>query len=87
MISDHKGCNIPSGKLSVNVVTPKDAADLALISELNPDYVAASFIGCANDVKTIRKYLRDNNNTDIKIISKIERPIALSFVFSKTNSY
>ena len=27
-ISDNKGCNMPSGQLSVNVVTEKDAADL-----------------------------------------------------------
>lgn len=76
-ISDHKGCNIPSGKLSIQVVTPKDARDLKFIAELNPEWVAASFIGSAKDVQSVRSYLKEYGNEDIKIISKIERPSAL----------
>lgn len=77
MISDHKGCNIPSGNISLNVITPKDERDLKLIAELNPEYVACSFIGTADDVKKVRKLLAEFGNTAIKIISKIERPVAL----------
>jgi pyruvate kinase len=76
-ISNNKGCNMPSGQLSVNVVTEKDAKDLAFIAKLNPEYVAASFVGYADDVKKVRKTLADNGNTDIKIIAKMERPVAL----------
>lgn len=39
LISDHKGCNIPSGNISLDVITPKDAIDLKLIAELNPEFV------------------------------------------------
>ena len=53
-ISDNKGCNLPSGELSVNVVTEKDAADLDYIAKyINPEYVAASFIGTGDDVKVL----------------------------------
>ena len=76
-ISDHKGCNMPSGKLSVNVITPKDAIDLKFIAELNPEYVAASFVGTGADVEKVRNCLRENGNEDIKIIAKVERPVAL----------
>jgi pyruvate kinase len=76
-ISNHKGCNMPSGKLSVNVVTPKDAKDLKFIAELNPEYVAASFVGTGEDVKKVRDCLKENGNSDIKIIAKVERPVAL----------
>jgi pyruvate kinase len=76
-VSDHKGCNMPSGKLSVDVITPKDANDLAFIAELNPEYVAASFVGTADDVRKVRRCLAINGNTEIKIIAKIERPVAL----------
>eukprot|EP00545_Synedropsis_sp_CCMP1620_P002626 CAMPEP_0119011060 /NCGR_PEP_ID=MMETSP1176-20130426/5424_1 /TAXON_ID=265551 /ORGANISM="Synedropsis recta cf, Strain CCMP1620" /LENGTH=509 /DNA_ID=CAMNT_0006963823 /DNA_START=25 /DNA_END=1554 /DNA_ORIENTATION=+ len=76
-ISDHKGCNMPSGKLSVNVVTPKDERDLAFIANLNPEYVAASFVGFAEDIEQVRRELHKNGNTDIKICAKIERPVAL----------
>jgi pyruvate kinase len=77
MISNHKGCNIPSGHLSVNVVTPKDREDLKFIASLNPEWVAASFIGNAEDVHKVRSVLKEFGNESIKIISKIERPSAL----------
>lgn len=76
-ISNHKGCNMPSGKLSVNVVTPKDAKDLEFIAALNPEYVAASFVGSATDVRKVRSTLEKYGNSDIKIIAKMERPVAL----------
>jgi pyruvate kinase len=77
MISNHKGCNIPSGHLSVNVVTPKDREDLKFIASLNPEWVAASFIGTPDDVHKVRSVLKEFGNESIKIISKIERPAAL----------
>lgn len=76
-VSDHKGCNIPSGKLSVNVVTPKDEQDLEFIAQLNPEYVAASFVGNGDDVRKVRNCLKKYGNEDIKIIAKVERPVAL----------
>jgi len=76
-ISDHKGCNIPSGNISLNVITEKDAKDLAFIATLDPEWVAASFIGSAEDVKKVRTVLSAAGNNNIKIISKIERPIAV----------
>jgi pyruvate kinase len=77
MISNAKGCNIPSGHLSVNVITPKDREDLKFIATLNPEWVASSFIGTAADVEHVRATLKEFGNPDIKIISKIERPAAL----------
>mmetsp|Transcript_35470 Transcript_35470/g.85975 ORF Transcript_35470/g.85975 Transcript_35470/m.85975 type:complete len:507 (-) Transcript_35470:125-1645(-) len=76
-ISNNKGCNMPSGKLSVNVVTPKDDKDLEFIATLNPEYVAASFVGTGADVRKVRATLDKYGNSDIKIIAKIERPVAL----------
>eukprot|EP01130_Rhizamoeba_saxonica_P019081 TRINITY_DN9791_c0_g1_i1.p1 TRINITY_DN9791_c0_g1~~TRINITY_DN9791_c0_g1_i1.p1 ORF type:complete len:479 (-),score=140.62 TRINITY_DN9791_c0_g1_i1:39-1475(-) len=79
-ISSRKGCNIPSGNLSIDVVTPKDDVDLEFIAKLNPEWVAASFVGTAEDVQIVRDYLKKYGNDDIKIISKIERPIALTYL-------
>lgn len=76
-VSNHKGCNMPSGRLSVNVVTPKDEDDLKFIAQLDPEYVAASFIGTGDDVREVRARLAEYGNTDIKIIAKVERPVAL----------
>jgi len=80
MISNAKGCNIPSGQLSVNVITPKDREDLKFIATLNPEWVASSFIGKASDVEQVRATLKEFGNEHIKIISKIERPSALTYL-------
>eukprot|EP01123_Difflugia_compressa_P012682 TRINITY_DN5530_c0_g1_i1.p1 TRINITY_DN5530_c0_g1~~TRINITY_DN5530_c0_g1_i1.p1 ORF type:complete len:534 (+),score=127.60 TRINITY_DN5530_c0_g1_i1:106-1602(+) len=80
MISNHKGCNIPSGQLSVNVITPKDREDLKFIASLNPEWVASSFIGSAQDVLKVKSALKEFGNENIKVISKIERPSALQLL-------
>jgi pyruvate kinase len=68
---------MPSGKLSVNVVTEKDAEDLKFIAQLDPEYVAASFVGTGNDIVRVRRELEKNGNFNIKIVAKVERPVAL----------
>ncbi len=78
MISTKKGVNIPSGNLSTKNPTDKDIIDLKLIAKLNPEYVAASFIANAEEVKSIRNILTNEGAPRIKIIAKIERPIALT---------
>jgi pyruvate kinase len=82
IISDKKGCNIPSGGISLNVITPKDEKDLKLIAELDPEWVAASFVGYAEDVMKVKNMLISYGNDKIKIISKIERPCALEVIDS-----
>eukprot|EP01125_Pyxidicula_operculata_P008288 TRINITY_DN2794_c1_g1_i1.p1 TRINITY_DN2794_c1_g1~~TRINITY_DN2794_c1_g1_i1.p1 ORF type:complete len:457 (-),score=79.51 TRINITY_DN2794_c1_g1_i1:105-1475(-) len=77
VVSNMKGCNMPSGNIKIDVLTPKDEIDLKFISSLNPDYVAASFVGNASDVHRVRDYLKQCGNENVKIISKIERPIAV----------
>ena len=76
-ISSRKGMNLPSTKIALKVPTPKDVEDLKLIAELNPAYVAASFVGEASDVNTIRHILQSHGNFTTRIIAKIERPVAV----------
>jgi CRISPR/Cas system-associated protein Csm6 len=38
-------CNIAGCNLSIDVISEKDKRDLKLIAELDPEYVAASFVG------------------------------------------
>jgi len=77
IISSKKGINLPSTEISLTVPTEKDVDDLKLIAELDPEYVAVSFVGTKDDVLKIKELLAENGNDSIKIISKIERPIAL----------
>ncbi|MHA1729643.1 MAG: pyruvate kinase [Promethearchaeota archaeon] len=77
LISSRKGVNIPSGKLSTVNPTEKDIKDLKFIAKLHPEYVAASFVANAREVKKVRQILSNEGGFEVKIISKIERPIAL----------
>ncbi len=76
-ISSKKGVNLPNTQLSVRVPTPKDVEDLKLIAKLDPEYLAISFVQDASDMQNIRKLLKDSGNVDVKLIAKIERPVAL----------
>ncbi len=76
-ISNRKGVNIPSGELSQKVPTEKDKKDLEFIAKLNPEYVAISFVSGGDDVLHVKRLLENYGNSKIKLISKIERPVAL----------
>ncbi|MFX1388944.1 MAG: pyruvate kinase [Promethearchaeota archaeon] len=78
LISNRKGVNIPSGELSQKVPTEKDVKDLEFIAKLDPEYVAISFVSGGDDVLHVRRILENYGNSKIKLISKIERPIALT---------
>jgi len=77
LISNNKGVNIPSGELTTKVPTEKDIKDLEFIAKLNPEYVAISFVSGGDDVLTVKKLLENYGNNEVKLISKIERPVAL----------
>ncbi|MFX1498134.1 MAG: pyruvate kinase [Promethearchaeota archaeon] len=77
LISNNKGVNIPSGELTTKVPTEKDIKDLEFIAQLNPEYVAISFVSNGDDVLTVKKLLENYGNSEIKLVSKIERPVAL----------
>ena len=78
LISNRKGVNIPAGELSQKVPTEKDVKDLKFIAELDPEYVAISFVADGDDVLHVKRILENYGNSKIKLISKIERPIALT---------
>jgi len=77
MISNRKGVNIPTGELKHKVPTEKDIKDLELIAELDTEYCAISFVSDSSDVLHVKKILENYGNRKIKLISKIERPVAL----------
>jgi len=58
------------------VTTEKDLNDLKFGIEQNIDYVAMSFVGCANDVIKLRAHMQSFGKI-IPIIAKIERRLAL----------
>lgn len=72
IISDHKGVNIPGGHVNLPYLSEKDREDILFGIKNEVDFIAASFVRTAFDVKLIRNLLDANGGSDINIIAKIE---------------
>ncbi len=72
MLGSRKGINLPETKVNLPAMTEKDREDLLFGIEQKVDFVAASFIRSASDLKIIRDLLDNNGGSHIQIISKIE---------------
>ncbi|KDM92486.1 pyruvate kinase PykF [Photobacterium galatheae] len=71
-LGENKGVNLPGVSVNLPALAEKDKADLKFGCEQGVDFVAASFIRKAEDVKEIRELLTANGGEKIQIISKIE---------------
>lgn len=70
-VSNHKGINVPGAILSMPYISDVDKDDIIFGVKMRYDYIAASFVRCADDVLAVRKLIKDNGGS-MKIISKIE---------------
>lgn len=71
-LGENKGVNLPNVSVQLPALSEKDINDLKFGCEQDVDFVAASFIRKADDVRAVRECLDSNGGQDIKIISKIE---------------
>ena len=71
-LGNRKSINLPGTHINLPSLKEKDIEDLKAGCLEDFDFVAASFIRSAEDVKSIRKVLNENGGEKIKIISKIE---------------
>lgn len=71
-LGENKGVNLPNVSVNLPALSEKDMSDLKFGCEQNVDFVAASFIRKADDVKAVRACLDANGGHAIQIISKIE---------------
>ena len=72
-----KGMNLPDTDFGGDVITEKDKADLAFGSLQKVDYVAQSFVQTPDDIRSLRRLMR-NLNMEAKIIAKFETKVALA---------
>ena len=71
-IGERKNMNLPNVKVDLPVLQAKDIDDLQNFAvPQKVDYIAASFVQSADDIKFIRSTLGEAGK-DIKIIAKIE---------------
>jgi len=72
-IGERKNMNLPGVVVDLPTLTEKDIDDIVNFGiKNNVDFIAASFVRKASDVKAIRQILADNHGQHIKIICKIE---------------
>lgn len=70
-VMNNKGLNLPDTDFGGDILTPKDLADIEFGACHDFDYVALSFVQCADDIHKLREILHDHDST-AKIIAKIE---------------
>ena len=71
-----KSMNLPNTDFGGDVITAKDKADLAFGSTLDVDYVAQSFVQTADDLRAMRRLMK-NHNMNAKLIVKFETSAAI----------
>ncbi|GIL58673.1 hypothetical protein Vafri_13670 [Volvox africanus] len=77
-LGQRKNCNLPGVHVDLPVLSPKDVDDVQNFAVKNKmDFVAASFVQSADDVRLIRRVLNEAGGYFVKIISKIENEAGL----------
>ncbi len=71
-LSNNKSINLPGINTEMPYLSEQDKSDLLFAKEVGASYIAISFVGCADDVLEVKKYLKKIKFNDVKIISKIE---------------
>lgn len=77
IMKNRKGVNVPNVRLSMPYMSPRDREDILFGVEQGFDYVAASFVRTASDVREIRRLL-DKVDSNMGIIAKIENQEGVS---------
>lgn len=76
-MKNNKGVNVPGIRLSMPYMSQRDREDLLFGVEQGFDFIAASFVRTAADVREIRRLL-DEADSSIQIIAKIENQEGVS---------
>lgn len=84
-LSNKKGVNVPGTNLSMPFISDKDREDILFAIKYEFDFIAASFVRTAEDVKEIRKILNEHNS-QTKIIAKIENLQGVNNIDEITNA-
>ncbi|MGA9333510.1 MAG: pyruvate kinase [Rudaea sp.] len=75
-LSDRKGINRQGGGLSLAALAEKDKKDIRVAAKLGADFLAVSFVKCAEDIEQSRKLMRAAGG-NAALVAKIERAEAI----------
>ncbi len=76
LLIKRKGLNLPDTDFGGDVITEKDKKDLAFGSTQDIDYVAQSFVQTADDLRAMRRLMKNHNMT-ARLIVKFETKSAI----------
>lgn len=85
-LGSNKGFTVPGADYDVPGVTEKDKNDLRWGLEHGVDWIASSFVRSAEDIKPLRKVMREVGKR-APIIAKIERPEAVKNIAEIIETY
>ena len=71
-LGERKGVNVPNVAVNLPALTDKDKSDILFGIEQDVDYIAASFVRKAEDVREIKSFLKEHGGDHIDVIAKIE---------------
>jgi pyruvate kinase len=76
-IKTNKGINLPGVSAELPSLTDKDRDDLTHALEWDVDWIALSFVRSAEDVKVLKRLIKDRTDRPLPVMAKIEKPEAL----------
>ena len=76
LLYSRKGVNLPDTKISVPSLTEKDIKDIHFILDHDLDWIALSFVRCANDIINLKNIVHKRKKKAM-VLAKIEKPEAL----------
>ncbi len=71
-LSNRKSMSFPGKVMKQKYLSEQDKADIAFGVQNGVDFIACSFVSCAQDLIDVRDYLRELNADHIELIAKIE---------------
>ena len=85
-ISNRKGVNFPGITLETPSLTEEDIIDLKMALEQGTDWIALSFVRCADDVRAVHKIM-DEHGKRMPVMAKIEKWESLENLEEITNAF
>lgn len=71
-LSNNKSLNFPDKDLSLEYLSENDKQDLLFAVKNDIDFIACSFVSCAQDIISVSDFLKENGGSRISLIAKIE---------------
>ena len=76
-LGNRKSMSAPGVKLDIPFISDEDREDLIYACEHGGEFVALSFVNCAEDVLEVKELLKEHDREDFQIICKIESALGI----------